>query len=171
MPNLGRGVIKVTAVIRGSTATRSPGSNPYLTFQVSSYPQKNVRLWMDKGFSPQEVMMTNVAIITGASSGLGLSLSVLLAQKGYTVYATMRNPEKQAALQDAARQAGVTINVVQLDVQQLESIHACVAQIYQKEGRIDLSLLLVVSWGNLSTKFLDPAGKILQAKVIKDFLS
>lgn len=81
--------------------------------------------------------MEKIAIITGASSGLGLSLAVQLAQKGFKVYATMRNLDKQTALQEAARKENVTVEVAQLDVQDVSSVNQCVADIHNKEGRID----------------------------------
>ena len=81
--------------------------------------------------------MTNIVVITGASSGLGLSLSVLLAKKGWKVYATMRNLDKQTALQEAARKENVTLEVAQLDVQDAQSVNQCITDIRSKEGRID----------------------------------
>lgn len=82
--------------------------------------------------------MTKVAIITGASSGLGLSLSVLLAERGYKVYATMRNLTKKEPLLEAASKASVNIEVAQLDVQDTVSVEACVTNILAKEGQIDV---------------------------------
>lgn len=57
-------------------------------------------------------------LITGASSGFGLAASILLAQRNWRVIATMRSLDKQSALVDAARAAGVAGSIVveQLDV-------------------------------------------------------
>ena len=49
--------------------------------------------------------MKKVALVTGASTGLGISISIQLAAKGYAVYATMRNLEKKSQLQEAAETA------------------------------------------------------------------
>jgi len=81
--------------------------------------------------------MNKVILITGTSTGLGLSLAVKLAKEGHIVYATMRNLKKNGLLIDACASKGVELNIKQLDVQDSQSIQDCVDQIIQKEGRID----------------------------------
>ena len=39
-----------------------------------------------------------VAVVTGASSGIGLEISLLLARNGFYTYATMRNLDKSKAI-------------------------------------------------------------------------
>ncbi|WP_256323934.1 SDR family NAD(P)-dependent oxidoreductase [Staphylococcus sp. HMSC62B09] len=39
-------------------------------------------------------MTKTIALVTGASSGLGFETSLMLAEKGFQVYATMRNFKK-----------------------------------------------------------------------------
>ena len=56
------------------------------------------------------------AIVTGASSGIGLATAVSLARAGYDVTATVRTPESGAALREAAEESGVGVDVVLLDV-------------------------------------------------------
>ncbi|GLS83723.1 MULTISPECIES: SDR family oxidoreductase [Gammaproteobacteria] len=82
--------------------------------------------------------MKPIALVTGTSTGLGIALSVQLAQQGYEVYATMRNVSKSQALLDAAKDAGVTLNVLALDVQNNETITESVEHIIAKHGHIDL---------------------------------
>lgn len=82
--------------------------------------------------------MSKVILITGTSSGLGLALAVKAAEAGHRVYATMRNLKKREALDEAAKAAGLNLNVLQLDVQEMDSITACVEQIMEQEGRIDV---------------------------------
>ncbi|MCD2499101.1 SDR family NAD(P)-dependent oxidoreductase [Microbacterium nymphoidis] len=60
--------------------------------------------------------MTEVALITGTSSGMGLHAAVELARRGLHVVATMRDVERAAPLRDAAAAAGVEIDVRALDV-------------------------------------------------------
>lgn len=81
--------------------------------------------------------MSKVIIITGTSTGLGISLTVKLAQAGHRVYATMRNLNKQQGLQDALASAGVQAEIMALDVQDSTSVNACISEIIQREGRID----------------------------------
>ena len=82
--------------------------------------------------------MSKVVLITGTSTGLGLKIAVSLSQKGYQVYASMRDTSKKDALLREARAAGTTLNVVQLDVCDTSSIKNCVDSIIEKEGRIDI---------------------------------
>lgn len=81
--------------------------------------------------------MKKVIVVTGTSSGLGLSLSIKLAKQGHHVYATMRNLAKQSALIEAAQKAGVSLQIKQLDVQHTTSVEHCIAEIIKEQGRID----------------------------------
>lgn len=49
-----------------------------------------------------------VAVITGASSGLGLATAKALAAEGWRVIATGRNPERSAAAEQAIREVSTT---------------------------------------------------------------
>ena len=83
-------------------------------------------------------MQKKVVLITGTSTGLGLKTSIALAKKGYTVYATMRDPAKKELLEKEAASSNVEIIIKQLDVSNPESIKSCVASIVEEEGRIDI---------------------------------
>lgn len=82
--------------------------------------------------------MTKVVLVTGTSTGLGIAIAVKAARAGYTVYATMRNLEKRAALDGAVAKAGVTLKVLQLDVQDPASVNAAVEQVIAEAGRVDV---------------------------------
>ena len=60
--------------------------------------------------------MGELVLITGTSSGIGLSTAVACARAGHTVVATMRNLEGRKALEAAAKEAGVPVAVEHLDV-------------------------------------------------------
>ncbi len=82
--------------------------------------------------------MSKVILITGTSSGLGISIAVQAAKAGHVVYATMRNLKKRETLDAAAKEAGVSLNVLQPDVQDMSSITAAVDYIIGDTGRIDV---------------------------------
>jgi NAD(P)-dependent dehydrogenase (short-subunit alcohol dehydrogenase family) len=72
------------------------------------------------------------ALVTGASSGFGLLISVTLARRGWRVLATMRDLNRREKLEAAAREAGVLdrIELYPLDItnsDQIESIAALIA--------------------------------------------
>ncbi len=82
--------------------------------------------------------MSKIVLITGASTGLGFSIAIQAAQGGHRVYATMRDLAKQDALQAAASTAGVALETLALDVQNVASVNAAVATVIEREGRIDV---------------------------------
>lgn len=61
-------------------------------------------------------------LITGCSSGFGLDTAIELAGKGWQVIATMRNLDRRRRLDEAAKAAGVTAEVRELDVRSAPSI-------------------------------------------------
>ncbi len=75
-------------------------------------------------------------LITGTSTGFGLSTAVELAKRGWRVFATMRNLEKQGPLKDALAKAGVTerVTIAQLDVTDSQSVQAAVAAMLEATG-------------------------------------
>ncbi|MCL2482227.1 MAG: oxidoreductase [Propionibacteriaceae bacterium] len=75
-------------------------------------------------------MDTLIAIVTGASSGIGHEAALALRARGVTVYAAARRP-----MQDLEERG---IRTLTLDVTDEESMRACVAAVVQREGRIDI---------------------------------
>lgn len=80
----------------------------------------------------------SVVLITGCSSGFGKLAAVEFARRGDTVFASMRNPAKSGPLLDAAKAAGVSVEVVELDVTDARSVEAAVADVLRRAGRIDV---------------------------------
>lgn len=76
--------------------------------------------------------MQKVAIITGASSGMGKSTAFELHQKGYKVYGMARRIDKMNDLKERG------IEVVTLDLTKDETIVNAVNTVLEKEGRIDV---------------------------------
>ncbi len=82
--------------------------------------------------------MTKTMLITGCSSGLGVSLAIDGARAGYAVFATMRDLGKRAALDAACEAAGVTVQVRRLDVQETGSVEEVVAEIVADHKGVDV---------------------------------
>jgi NAD(P)-dependent dehydrogenase (short-subunit alcohol dehydrogenase family) len=76
-------------------------------------------------------------LITGCSSGLGLTTAVTLAKNGFRVFATVRSLDKRGDLDKALADAGTTATVLPLDVTDEAAISATVAQILAETGGID----------------------------------
>ncbi len=79
-----------------------------------------------------------VVVITGCSSGFGLLTALEFARRGDTVYATMRNTGKAGPLRAGAKSAGVSVEVLQLDVDDKKSVDAAIEEVVKREGRIDV---------------------------------
>ncbi len=82
--------------------------------------------------------MNKNVLITGTSSGLGFETAILMAEKGYQVYASMRNLEKADKLIQIAKEKKLSIEVLELDVSQMHTIELAVKSIIEKDGKIDV---------------------------------
>ncbi|AYG67147.1 MULTISPECIES: SDR family oxidoreductase [unclassified Rhizobium] len=87
-------------------------------------------------------MSKQVIVITGASSGFGALTARALAKAGHTVYAGIRETKGRNATQVAAAAAfakenGVDLRTVELDVASDASVEAGIAAVIADQGRID----------------------------------
>lgn len=79
-----------------------------------------------------------VAIVTGSSSGIGYATSLLLAKNRFHTYATMRNIEKSADIQQIANKERLPLQVIQLDVNDDASIRNSIEKVRSENERIDV---------------------------------
>lgn len=79
-----------------------------------------------------------VALVTGSSSGIGLSTSVALARSGYNTFASMRDLSKSKLLQSIIEKEKLPISIIQLDVTDDNSVSLAVRDIITKSGRVDI---------------------------------
>lgn len=79
-----------------------------------------------------------VAIVTGSSSGIGYATSLLLARNRFHTYATMRNIEKSADIQEIANKERLPLQVMQLDVNNDASIRNSIEKVGSENERIDV---------------------------------
>jgi short-subunit dehydrogenase len=76
--------------------------------------------------------MKKVALVTGASSGIGKETAKLLIQNGFTVYGSARRVDKMSDLKSAG------VKLLAMDVTDETSMVNGVAEILKNENRIDL---------------------------------
>jgi NAD(P)-dependent dehydrogenase (short-subunit alcohol dehydrogenase family) len=90
--------------------------------------------------------MEKVAIVTGTSSGIGFETVLALAKEGYFTYATMRDTTKGSKIKEIAQKENLKINVLELDVDDENSVKAAIAHILDQKQRIDI-LVNNAGWG------------------------
>ena len=76
-----------------------------------------------------------VAVITGASTGIGLAIAQLFVSEGAHVYITGR---RQSELDAAVQQIGENVTSVQGDVSKLTDLERLYATVKQHHGHIDV---------------------------------
>jgi NAD(P)-dependent dehydrogenase (short-subunit alcohol dehydrogenase family) len=81
-----------------------------------------------------------IAVITGASSGIGLLTAVELARSGFQVVATMRELSRRTGLEQAAGLAGVSpyVDIRRLDITDFDLIPSLVESVIRDFGRVDV---------------------------------
>src|SRR6266849_7043672 len=77
-------------------------------------------------------------LITGATDGLGKAAALLLAERGYRVFAAGRSAEKRAQLDALAREKKLPLETLELDVCNDASVKAGVLSALDKAGAIDV---------------------------------
>ena len=82
--------------------------------------------------------MQKVALVTGSSSGIGYETCLALARDGYLTFASMRNVNKGDNLKKVAEKESLPISVIEMDVDNEESIVNAIKKIIEGEGRIDV---------------------------------
>jgi NAD(P)-dependent dehydrogenase (short-subunit alcohol dehydrogenase family) len=105
-------------------------------------------------------MAERAAIVTGASSGIGLAIAEMLGEEGYGLTVAARRPEKLEAAADGLRAKGFDVQHIAGNLGDEETINGVVAAHEEKFGRLDV---LVNNAGvgmgevvdQLSTKFID----------------
>ncbi len=87
-----------------------------------------------------------VYLKTGSSSGIGFETSLALAREGYFTYATMRDLNKSGEIQKIVEDEGLPLKVIQLDVDNEQSVDDAVKSIIDEKGKIDV-LVNNAGWG------------------------
>ena len=87
--------------------------------------------------------MNSAVLITGASTGFGRAAAETLTQRGYRVFATMRdtsgrNAATSEALRSLASRKDRNLDVLDMDVADEASVNRAVEQALDRAGRIDV---------------------------------
>jgi NAD(P)-dependent dehydrogenase (short-subunit alcohol dehydrogenase family) len=87
---------------------------------------------------PDDILNGRVALVTGASSGLGRHFALLLARSGADVVVAARRKDALAAVADGIAKLGRRAYVVPLDVRDASSVTDAVRSALDQASRIDI---------------------------------
>ena len=77
-------------------------------------------------------------LITGGTDGLGRATAVLLAQRGYRVFAAGRHPGRRAEIDRLAREQNLPLESAEMDVTDDASVERAVGEIERKAGPVEI---------------------------------
>jgi NAD(P)-dependent dehydrogenase (short-subunit alcohol dehydrogenase family) len=109
-------------------------------------------------------MLTDkVAIVTGATSGIGRATARLFVQNRAKVVAVGRNETELLRLRDETRDELGELHVELADVTELSQVDRCVSQTIDKFGRLDILVNAagIIKNGNIADTTLDEWDKML----------
>jgi NAD(P)-dependent dehydrogenase (short-subunit alcohol dehydrogenase family) len=85
-----------------------------------------------------DMQREKVALVTGSSGGIGFETALLLSKSGFYTYASMRNLEKSRTITEIANRENLSLQVVQLDVDDDTSVKVAISKIVEEKGRVDV---------------------------------
>jgi len=108
------------------------------------------------GFSPNRPRMTEktlegrIALVTGASRGIGAATAEALAAAGAHVILTARTADKLEAVEEAIHAAGGTATIAPMDLTETDAIGKLAAAVTERWGKLDILVLNAAMLGTLT---------------------
>ena len=90
---------------------------------------------MQYNFTLSMNLNTKLAIVTGASSGIGKAIALALAKHGCRIVLASRSTDKLEKLKE---EIGNSAMVVEMDVSRTQSVHEAFKQVAEKYSQIDI---------------------------------
>ena len=108
-------------------------------------------------------MQNKIAVVTGASSGIGRATASLLARKGASVVAVGRNEDELSKLRDEAFDTAGSVTIHLADVSVSDSLDRLVSKVTDDFGQVDVLVNAAgtIKNGTLENTSLDEWDKML----------
>ncbi|MFN2391686.1 MAG: glucose 1-dehydrogenase [Pyrinomonadaceae bacterium] len=108
-------------------------------------------------------MKEKVAIITGASSGIGRATALHFVEKGGNVMALGRNEKKLTSLLDEAKEKNGTVKTQLADINQFSNVERVIFETIDKFGQIDVLINAagIILNGTIENTSLDDWDKMM----------
>jgi NAD(P)-dependent dehydrogenase (short-subunit alcohol dehydrogenase family) len=109
------------------------------------------------------MLRDKVAIVTGASSGIGRATARLFAINGASVVAVGRNEAELGKLRDEAREGDGSVRIQLADMTELSQVDRSVTETVEHFGKIDILVNAagIIKNGNIEDTTLDDWDKML----------
>src|SRR5687767_13416346 len=116
-------------------------------------------------------MKDKVAVVTGASSGIGRATALLLARNGCDVVAVGRNEVELNALRDEARDAAGSVKIHLGDITETSQVDRLISETIDAFGRIDILVNAagIIKTGNIENTTLDEWDKMMNVNLRSAF--
>ena len=117
-------------------------------------------------------MQNKVAIITGASSGIGRATAILFVEAGAKVIAVGRNEKELNLLRDKAQNKKGSLKVHLADIRETSQVDRLVTETSENFGQIDVLINAagIIGNGSIENTSLDDWDKMMDIQCSLGFL-
>lgn len=98
----------------------------------------------------ERALTGQIALVTGASRGIGAAIAEALAAKGAHVIITARQADALEAVEDRIHQAGGSATIAPMDLKDADSIGRLAHAVAERWGKLDMLVLNAASLGTLT---------------------
>jgi len=112
-------------------------------------------------------MKDKIAVVTGASSGIGRATAALFAKNGSDVVAFGRNEAELSALRDKSRNGSGSVRIHLGDITEMSQVDRLVSETIGHFGRIDVLVNAagIIKSGNIEDTTLDDWDKMMNVNL------
>ena len=111
------------------------------------------RCWPNASVKPLGILSERIALVTGASRGIGAATAEALAAKGAHVILVGRTSGGLEEVEERIHQAGGTATIAPLDITDTDSIRRLAEAVAGRWGKLDQLILNAGTLGSLTPRW------------------